>query len=153
MFFHLKKLSESIDFSASESIKHRWQVILNHKNSDSEIVLDACYSLLEAVCKYILDEKKVSYNKDDLPKIYGKVLDEIDLNIKTISDSSIKRLVGMTSNGCQLISEIRNAYSISHTKDGKIDNKLEPFFAEFTINLTGSICQLLFSKFEILKKN
>ncbi len=64
----------------SEHVRDTWQKALERRTSDPEGAITAARTLLETVCKHILDEERVEYDdKADLPKLYGLVAERVNL--------------------------------------------------------------------------
>jgi hypothetical protein len=56
----------------SVHIQEAWKKALERRTVDPDGAITAARSVLETVCKHILDEEKVSYGENvDLPKLYG----------------------------------------------------------------------------------
>lgn len=56
----------------AEGIAAAWQKALNRRHTDPEGAITAARTLLETVCKHILDERGPAYEGDDLPALYAK---------------------------------------------------------------------------------
>ena len=57
-----------------------WQKALDRRHTDAEGAITAARTLLETVCKHILDKSGKSYSdKDDLPALYRATARELNL--------------------------------------------------------------------------
>ena len=58
-----------------------WQIALEKRASDPTEAITSARTLVETVCKYILDEQKVNYSDtDDLPTLYRLTADSLNLS-------------------------------------------------------------------------
>jgi len=128
---------------------HRvWQTALERRSDDSEGAITSARSLLETVCKYILDSFDAPYSdKDDLPKLYRLTAQQLSLAPDQQSEEMFKRAFS----GCQTVvnslAEIRNRFGDAH---GKGSNSVKPSkrHAELAVNLSGSIAVFLVSTWQ-----
>jgi hypothetical protein len=89
LFNHLEDLNRApVDGVASEvlaafdatSVQVVWQKALDRRHTDPEGAITSARTLLETVCKRILDEGGPAYgDKDDLPKLYGSVAGKLQI--------------------------------------------------------------------------
>lgn len=62
-------ISAALSSFNAEGVHRAWERALQRRNEDPEGAITAARTLLETVCKYILDEAGESYTDDDLPKL------------------------------------------------------------------------------------
>jgi hypothetical protein len=141
-------VSEILSRCDSEYVHKIWQKALERRTTDPEGAITAARSLLESVCKYILDEKGVSYNaKADLPSLYSSVTQQLDLAPSKQTEEQFKKILG----GCHVIVEnigsLRNNLSDSHGRS-KSDAKPAPRHAELAVNLAGTMATFLITTWE-----
>ena len=104
--------------------------------------------MLEAVCKHVLDEDKISYqDKDDLPKLYSLVAKHINLSPSQHTEQLFKQILG----GCHAVVEglgaLRNKLSDAHAR-GKIVVRPLPRHAELAVNLAGTMATFILETWE-----
>lgn len=64
----------------AENIIDAWAKALNRRSTDPDGAITAARTLLESVCKHILDEAGVQYDdKADLPKLYRSMAEHLEL--------------------------------------------------------------------------
>jgi hypothetical protein len=131
-----------------EHVHTAWRAALDRVEDDPEGAITAARSLLETVCKHILDEAAVAYdNKDDLPQLYRKTAEVLNLSPDGTSEQIFKQILG----GCQTvvggIAAIRNRLGDAHGK-GRADLKPESRHAELAVNLGGSMSSFLIKSWE-----
>ena len=143
-----KKLS-----SISEGyIEEEWKKALARKNTDPEAAITSSRTLIETVCKHILDELKVEYeSKMDLPPLYKLTAKQLNLAPSQHTEQIFKQIL----NGCQSVVEglgsLRNKLSDAHGKN-KEGVKPNSRHAELAVNLAGTMTLFLFESYEN-KKN
>ena len=128
-----------------------WQKALERRNSDPEGAITAARTLLEAVCKFILDEEGVEYlDAIDLPNLYKLAVKQLSLAPSQHTEEAFKQTLG----GCHGIvlglSTLRNRLSDSHGK-GKKGMKPAPRHAELAVNLAGALASFLIQTWEARK--
>jgi len=133
-------------------VKAEWGKALSRRNSDPEGAITIARSLLESVCKHILDEAKIEYEDSlDLPKLYRKTSETLKLLPSQHDEQIFKQILG----GCTAVVEglgaLRNRQGDAHGK-GRKSIKPAPRHAELAVNLSGSMASYLFSTWENCNK-
>lgn len=125
-----------------------WRKALERRDSDPEGAITSARTLLETVCKLILDEEQVRYDdQEDLPKLYRQVAKKLNLAPSQHTEELFKQILG----GCHAVIEglgaIRNKLSDAHGK-GKKGYRPSPRHAELAVNLAGTVAQFLIATYE-----
>jgi hypothetical protein len=125
-----------------------WAKALERRTTDPEGAITSARTLLESVCKHILDEEQVSYDdKDDIPKLYRKTAEKLNIAPSQHTEEVFKMILG----GCTAVVEglgtLRNRLSDAHGK-GKIAAKPQPRHAELAVNLSGALTQFVLSTWD-----
>jgi hypothetical protein len=120
-----------------------WSKALDRRQSDPEGAITMARSLLESVCKHILDEAMVEYDETaDLPKLYKQTAEQLNLAPSQHTEQVFKQILG----GCTAIvgglGSLRNRLSDSHGK-GRSPVKPASRHAELAVNLSGTAAQFL----------
>lgn len=136
-------VSEILSGFDTEHVHQIWTRALERRSDDPEGAITSARTLLETVCKHILDENGSEYDDDtDLPKLYRVTAEALDLAPSQQSEDNFKRIFG----GCQTVVEnlgsLRNKLSDAHGK-GKNLPRPEPRHAELAVNLAGAIATFL----------
>src|SRR5690606_36378907 len=85
-----------------EHVEESWQRALVRKNDQPDAAITAARTLLESTCKVILDELREPYtDKDDLPKLYRRVSERLNLAPDQHTELIFKQILG----GCQAVVE------------------------------------------------
>jgi hypothetical protein len=145
-------VSEVLSKFDPETVHAVWEKALVRRREDPEAALTSARTLLETVCKHILDQESVVYPDDaDLPKLYKTVANELNLAPSQHSESIFKQILG----GCTAVVEglgaLRNRLSDSHGK-GMRPVKPDSRHAELAVNLAGSMATFLIETWERRKK-
>jgi hypothetical protein len=116
---------------------------LNRRNTDPEGAITVARTLLESVCKRILDDLGEEYSeKEDLPKLYGKAAKRLNLAPDQHSEEPIKAILGGAMNLVNGIGTLRNRLSDSHGRGGK-PVRPSPRHASLAVNTAGAIATFL----------
>lgn len=126
-----------------EHVHRIWQKALERRSDDPEGAITLARTLLETVCKHILDECATTYEHDaDLPKLYHLTAEQLQLAPNQHSEQVFKQILG----GCQTVvnglSAVRNRSSDAHGQ-GKRPIKPAPRHAELAVNLAGTVATFL----------
>lgn len=126
-----------------EHVHRIWQRALERRSNDPEGAITLARTLLETVCKHILDERNVGYEHDvDLPKLYYLTAEQLQLAPNQHSEAIFRQVLG----GCQTVvnglSAVRNRLSDAHGQ-GKRPIKPAPRHAELAVNLAGTVATFL----------
>ena len=140
--------SERLTAVDSASIQTAWRKALDRRMPDPEGAITSARTLLEAVCKHVLDEDKISYqDKDDLPKLYSLVAKHLNLSPSQHTEQLFKQILG----GCHAVVEglgaLRNKLSDAHAR-GKIVVRPLPRHAELAVNLAGTMATFILETWE-----
>ena len=126
-----------------DHVQAAWQKALDRRDGDPEGAITAARTLLETVCKHILDEHRVAYDPQvELPKLYAETARQLSLAPSQHQEQIFKQILG----GCQSVVEglgaLRNKLSDAHGH-GKTGTKPAPRHAELAVNLAGTMATFL----------
>jgi hypothetical protein len=143
-----KHVSDVLSKFDVENVHAVWQKALERRKDDPEGAITSARTLLEAVCKHILDEADVPYEDDvDLPKLYKTAAAQLNLAPSQHTETIFKQILG----GCTAVVEglgaLRNRLSDSHGKGPK-GAKPDTRHAELAVNLAGSMATFLIETWE-----
>jgi hypothetical protein len=125
-----------------------WQKALERRASDPSGAITAARTLIETVCKHILDEQKIAYNDaEELPKLYRLTAESLNLSPSQHTEQLFKQILG----GCQTVVEglgaMRNRHSDAHGS-GRAAMRPAPRHAELAVNLAGTMATFLLATWE-----
>jgi hypothetical protein len=136
------------DKNGATYIQDAWSKALERRESDPEGAITSARTLLESVCKFILDESDVEYDdKAELPQLYKGVQKTLKLAPDDHTEDIFKQILG----GCTTIvvglGSVRNKLSDAHGRSAKAV-KPSKRHAQFAVNVAGATADFLFSTWE-----
>ena len=145
-------ITATVKLVSSDYIQEAWHKALERRTSDAEGAVTAARTLLESVCKHILDEGGMQYNDTvDLPKLYSLTAKQLNLSPSQHTEELFKQILG----GCQSVvsglGALRNRHSDAHGR-GALGVKPAPRHAELAVNLSGAMATFLLQTWEVRKK-
>ncbi len=141
-------VSFAIEKFDAENIQTAWTKALDRRVSDPEGAITIARTLLESVCKHILEEAGADFNdSSDLPKLYRQTAEQLKIAPSQHTEAVFKQILG----GCTAVVEglgaLRNRLSDSHGK-GKVGVKPAARHAELAVNLAGALSLYLLATWE-----
>jgi hypothetical protein len=127
----------------ADSVHQVWLKALERRESDPEGAITLARTLLESVCKHVLDQQVVTYKADaDLPDLYKATAKTLNIAPSQHSEQIFKQILG----GCTAVVEglgaLRNRLSDAHGQ-GKKSVKPASRHAELAVNLAGAVAIFL----------
>lgn len=125
------------------SVHQVWAKAMERRETDPEGAITLARTLLETVCKHILDENGTAYESDsDLPGLYKMAAKDLNIAPSQHSEQVFKQILG----GCTAVVEglgaLRNRLSDAHGQ-GKRPVRPAPRHAELAVNLAGAVATFL----------
>ena len=136
----------------AEHVRNAWQKALDRRGVDPEGAITVARSLLETVCKFILDEEHVTYSDTmDLPALYQLTANKLRLAPSQHTEQIFKRVLGSCQTVVEGLGTLRNKLSDSH---GKSKQAVKPAarHAELAVNLAGTMATFLVATWEARKE-
>ncbi len=116
---------------------------MDRRVSDPDGAITMARSLLESVCKFVLEQTGVTYaDSFDLPKLYGKVSEQLRLAPNQHSEAIVKQILGGCTSAVEGLGAFRNRDGDAHGK-GKHQLKPKPRHAVLAVNLAGCIASFI----------
>lgn len=127
-----------------EGVHAVWEKAISRRSTDPEGAITIARTLLEAVCKRIIDDTEgLSYtDKEDLPKLFSMTARTLNLAPDQHSEEAIKSILGGAMNVANGIGTLRNKLSDSHGRGGKAI-KPSPRHASLAVNMAGALATFL----------
>jgi abortive infection Abi-like protein len=127
----------------SAAVEAAWSKALERRTTDPEGAITAARTLLESVCKTILDDAGEDYDgRDDLPKLYRKAAESLTLAPSDYSDEQIKRILGGATSVVEGVGRLRNQHGDAHGK-GRRAYRLSDRHAALAVNMAGTVALFL----------
>ena len=129
-------------------VHEAWRKALERRTTDPEGAITAARTLMETVCKHILDASGATYgDNDDLPKLYGAASELLNLAPSQHSEPVFSQILGNCHSVVNNLAGLRNKLGDSHGQ-GKRHVKPLPRHAELAVNLAGSMAMFLVSTWD-----
>jgi hypothetical protein len=123
-------------------IHETWQKALQRREQDPEGAITSARTLLETVCKAILDEEQITYeSKEDLPTLYGKTANALHLAPSQHPEEVFRRILGGCHSVVEGLGTLRNQLGDSHGRTKPV--KPAPRHAALAVNLAGAMAAFL----------
>lgn len=127
----------------ADAVEAAWTKALARRFDDPEGAITAARTLLESVCKHLLDDMGQTYDdKADLPKLYAQCASALNLAPDQHTERSFKTILGNCQSVVGELGSLRNKISDAHGR-GRRPVKPAPRHAELAVNLSGSVAAFL----------
>ncbi len=123
-------------------IHETWNKALGRREQDPDGAITSARTLLETVCKAILDDAQVGYRPaDDLPALYGKVARVLRLAPGQHSQEVFRRILGGCHSVIEGLGALRNQMGDAHGRTHGVT--ADPRHAALAVNLAGAMAAFL----------
>jgi hypothetical protein len=120
-----------------------WNRALERRHTDPEGAITSARTLLETVCKHVLDETGGTYTeKDDLPALYRAVAATLNIAPSQHTEEAFKRILGGATSVVEGLGSLRNKIGDAHGK-GKAAVRPVPRHAQLAVNLAGAMATFI----------
>jgi len=127
----------------AENVHAAWAKALDRRDADPEGAITAARTLLESVCKHILDDLAIVYDEGmELPKLYKLMAKNLRLAPEQHTEEVFKQILGGCASVVEGIGSVRNKLSDAHGR-GRIHAKPATRHAELAVNLAGALSVFL----------
>jgi hypothetical protein len=141
-------LDEVLEKCSSKNVAEVWSRCFQRREDDPEGAITSARTLLESVCKFILDERGENYNpKDDLPKLYKQTASVLNLSPAQHKEQIFKQILTGCGSVVSGLASLRNSFGDAHGK-GIRQVKPSKRHAELAVNLSGTISAFLIATHE-----
>jgi hypothetical protein len=138
-------VSTALEIFDPDNVQRLWVKALERRETDPEGAITVARTLLETVCKHILDERDVQYEAEsDLPALYKTVGKTLNLAPSQHSEPIFKQILGSCTAVVEGLGAMRNRLSDAHGL-GKKQIRPAPRHAELAVNLAGAMAVFLVS--------
>lgn len=141
-------VTQALQLLDSEYVLEVWLKALGRSADDPGGAITAARTLLESVCKHILEARGSPYDEGaSLPDLYRHVAGALNIAPSQQTEQIFKQILG----GCQSVVEgigaLRNQLGDAHGK-GTTSGQPAPRHAELAVNLAGSTALFLLHTWE-----
>lgn len=132
----------------SQHVQAAWSKALDRRSSDPEGAITMARTLLESVCKHILEDASVAHDENpDLNKLYKQTAEHLKLAPSQHTEQVFKQILGGCTSVVEGLGALRNRLSDSHGR-GKVAVKPAPRHAELAVNLAGALAVYLLATWD-----
>lgn len=129
----------------AQYVQEAWSKALERRTSDPEGAITSARTLLESVCKHILDQAGVSYgDAPDITKLYRLASEHLNCAPSQHTEIVFKQILGGCATVVEGLGALRNRLSDAHGK-GVVGAKPAARHAELAVNLAGTMALFLLS--------
>ncbi len=141
------QVGEVLESFDAPHVHAAWSKALDRRAADPEGAITSARTLLESVCKHILDDLGTEYGDADLPKLYKLAAEGMNLAPSQHTETVFRQILG----GCAAVVEglgaVRNRLSDAHGK-GRSPIRPAARHAELAVNLAGAMSSFLIATWE-----
>ena len=136
----------------TNTVHSLWAKAMERREADPDGAITLSRTLLETVCKHILDENGVVYKTDsDLPQLYKMAAKELNLSPSQHSEPIFKQILGGCASVVEGLGALRNRFGDAHGQ-GKKSIRAGSRHAERAVNLSGAVATFLVATYEAKKQ-
>ncbi len=145
-------ITATVQTISSSYIQDAWQKALDRRATDAEGAITAARTLLESVCKHILNAAGTTYDDTaDLPKLYTLTATQLYLSPSQHTEQLFKQILGGCQSVVQGLGAMRNRHSDAHGK-GLSGTTPASRHAELAVNLSGTMATFLLQTWQVNRK-
>jgi hypothetical protein len=137
-------IAETLGSFDAEGVHAVWSKALVRRTIDPEGAITSARTLLETVCKRVLEETNTAYDEgSDLPALYSTTARVLNLAPNQHTEEPIKAILGSAMNLVNGIGTLRNRFSDAHARGGKLPVKPSTRHASLAVNMAGTMATFL----------
>lgn len=131
-------VNEALATFDAAGVHAAWRKAVARRHSDPEGAITSARTLLETVCKRVLDKMGVEYDDTaDLPALYRLAATSLNLAPSQHSEETFKRILGGCTNVVESLGALRNKLGDAHGKGGT-PVRVSPRHAQLAVNMAGA---------------
>lgn len=139
----VQPISVTLEAFNPDTVHAAWQKALDRRIGDPEGAITAARTLLESVCKHVLDDIGIDYPDDaDLPKLWSMSAEALNLAPHQHQEKLFKTILGNCQSIVNTLGALRNKIGDAHGA-GRRPVKPRPRHAELAVNLAGTMAAFL----------
>jgi Abortive infection C-terminus len=127
----------------ADGVHKVWTKALERRHTDPEGAITSARTLLETVCKRVLDETGTVYDdKYDLPALYKAVATKLNIAPSQHTEETFKRILGGATSVVEGLGSLRNKIGDAHGH-GKKAVRPSARHAQLAVNLAGTMATFI----------
>jgi Abortive infection C-terminus len=142
-------ISNRLQSFDADGVHEVWTRALERRTADPEGAITISRTLLETVCKQILEKMNVKFDEDrtELPDLYRMTSQALKLAPSQHTQDTFKKILGGVTSVVNELGSLRNRIGDAH---GKGSRRVRPAIrhAELAVNLAGAIALFLIQTWE-----
>lgn len=143
-----RMISDALQKFDAEHVHAAWSKALERSRTDSEGAITSARTLIESVCKHILDDSQEAYGKNpDLPELYALAAKRLRLSPTQHSEKTFRQILQGCSSVVDGLGALRNRLGDAHGQ-GKGGIRPASRHAELAVNLAGAMALFLVETWE-----
>jgi hypothetical protein len=133
----------------ADGVHFAWSKALERQAADPEGAITSARTMLESVCKHILDDLAIGYSEKsaDIGDLYKLTSRALSLSPDQHSEEVFKQILGGCASVVNGLGSLRNRLGDAHGK-GRSTPKPAPRHAELAVNLAGAVALFLIETYE-----
>jgi hypothetical protein len=141
-------VADTLDQLDVEHVQAIWAHALENRTVNPEGAITAARTLLESVCRIILEDLQVTPADDwDLPRLYRATAERLNLAPTQHTEQVFKQILGSCQQVVEGLGGLRNKLGDAHGQ-GRHPVKPAPRHAELAVNLAGAMATFLVQTWE-----
>lgn len=142
-------VGDALERLDSSAVSDMWRKAIQRCVADAEGAITAARTLVESVCRHILDELGEESNfKGDLQKLYKATAKSLELAPDQHAEEGVKQILRGCVGAVNGLAPLSNAYGDRHADPGTP----APRHAELAVNLAGTMASFLIATWEARKE-
>jgi hypothetical protein len=126
-----------------DAVHKIWMKALERRHTDPEGAITSARTLLETVCKHVLDETGTDYDDSaDLPALYKAVATKLKIAPSQHTEDAFKRILGGATSVVEGLGSLRNKIGDAHGH-GKKAVRPSTRHAQLAVNLAGAMATFI----------
>lgn len=132
----------------STFILQTWEKAMDRCEDDPQGAFTAMRTLLESVCKHLLDMLSIAYGEhDELPRLYFLLAQALQIAPNQQSDPALRQIFGGCNSVVNGLGALRNQLGDAHGQ-GRTGIVPASYHAKFAVNLAGAVAIFLMQVWE-----
>lgn len=133
-----QSVADAVRRFGADAVQSIWQKALTRRTSDPEGAVTLARTLLESVCKHVLDDSHVTYGDADMPKLWALASERLKLLPSQHEEEAFRRILGNCQAVVDGIANVRNRVGDAHGR-GRRPVRIGARHAELAVNLAGAM--------------
>ncbi len=143
-----KTITSSLNQFDADGVHYAWTKALERKANDPDGAITIARTMIETVCKNILDKMEIEYASNiDLSELYKLAAKELNLTAEQHTEKIFKQILGGCSSIVNGLGNLRNKLGDAHGQGVK-KTKPKTRHAELAVNLAGSMSLFLIDTYK-----